>query len=154
MNKIIKTITTTAFTLIVTVPSYAQDGKAYGKEFKQANAIAATALSDHMGKKDKVEDVVVSGEISQVCQAEGCWMKMKAATGEDIFVKFKDHAFVIPKDLSGHKALVHGTAIRKTVSVADQKHFAEDAGKSAEEIAKIREPKTELRIEATGVVID
>jgi len=154
MNKIINTIAAGVFALCLAIPSFAQNGQAYGKKFKAQQPIAAAELGDRMGKKDKIENVVVSGEISQVCQAEGCWMKMKTAAGDDIFVKFKDHAFVIPKDLAGHQALVNGTAVRKTVSVADQKHFAEDAGKSADEIAAITTPKTELRIDATGVVIE
>ena len=56
-------------------------------------------------------------------------------------------------DLAGASAVVCGTASKKSVSVADQRHFAEDAGKSAEEIAKIKEPKDEIRIDATGILI-
>jgi hypothetical protein len=33
-------------------------------------------------------------------------------------------------------------------------HFAEDAGKSQEEITKITEPKVEMRLDATGVIIE
>ena len=39
------------------------------------------------------------------------------------------------------------------VSVADLKHYAEDAGKSEDEIAKITEPKIEYAFEANGVLI-
>ena len=154
MNKMIKALAVSAFALALAAPASAQDGKAYGKKFKSDNAFAAMELNRRMGDKDKLENVVIKGEISQVCQAEGCWMKMKNEAGEDIFVKFKDHAFLIPKDLAGHKAYVSGTASRKTVSVHDQQHYAEDAGKSADEIAKITQDKVELRVDATGVVID
>lgn len=142
-----------AFALAIAIPSMAQGGKLYGKKFKPETAFSATELNRRMGEKEKM-DVVLNGEISQVCQAEGCWMKMKNEAGDDIFVKFKDHSFVIPKDLAGHKAFVNGTAIRKTVSIEEQKHLAEDAGKSEDEIAKITAPRVELRVEATGVVID
>jgi hypothetical protein len=154
MNKLIKVISACTFVLALSTTVTAQNSTAYGKKFKTATSIDASELVKTMGNKDKVENVVISGEISQVCQAEGCWMKMKNAAGEDIFVKFKDHAFLIPKDLAGHKAYVSGTAVRKTVSVEDQKHYAEDAGKSEEDIAKIAEPKVELRVDATGVVIE
>ncbi|MCE2790741.1 MAG: DUF4920 domain-containing protein [Saprospiraceae bacterium] len=46
-----------------------------------------------------------------------------------------------------------GKAYRETTSVEDLKHFAEDEGKSAEEIAAITEPKTELKFMASGVMI-
>ena len=154
MGKLIKIIAASAIALAFTIPSFAQSGTVYGKKFKTKNAYPATELSSRMGDKEKLENVVVEGEISEVCQAEGCWMKLKNSAGENIFVKFKDHAFLIPKDLAGHKAYVSGTASRKTVSVEDQKHYAEDAGKTDDEIAKITAPKVELRVDATGVIID
>ena len=154
MKRIAQTLIVSAFALMITIPSFAQNGKAYGKKFKAQNAFPAAELNERMNDKDQLEHVVLSGEITQVCQAEGCWMKMKNAEGDDIFVKFNDHAFVIPKDLAGHKAYVHGTAVRKIVSVEDQRHFAEDAGKTEEEIAQIKEPKVELRVNATGVIIE
>ena len=39
------------------------------------------------------------------------------------------------------------------MSVADLKHYAEDAGKSPEEIAKITEPSIEFAFEANGVLL-
>jgi hypothetical protein len=41
----------------------------------------------------------------------------------------------------------------KTTSVAELQHYAEDAGKSKEEIAKITEPKLELTFVADGVIV-
>ena len=40
-----------------------------------------------------------------------------------------------------------------TTSIDDQKHYAEDAGKSKEEIAKILSEKKEIKYEAKGVLI-
>ena len=152
--KLIKLLASSAVVLALSVPSLAQEGKLYGKEFKKAKAFPVTELSTKIGSKGKMENVVVVGEISEVCQAEGCWMKMENGDGQPVFVKFKDHAFLIPKDLAGHKAYVNGTASMKTVSVEDQRHYAEDAGKTDDEIAKITEPKVELRVDATGVIIE
>jgi hypothetical protein len=39
------------------------------------------------------------------------------------------------------------------VSVKQQKHYAEDAGKSKEEIEKIKEPKKETQFIAKGVLV-
>lgn len=95
----------------------------------------------------------VSGKVTEVCQKKGCWMSMQSANadGTEMTVRFKDYGFFMPKDLSGHEVVVEGTAKRVVVSVADLQHYAEDAGKSAEEIALITEPKEELEIIATGV---
>jgi uncharacterized protein YdeI (BOF family) len=126
--------------------------KAYGKEFKAKQAMTVAEFNEAMYSKDEA-DVTVTGEIAQVCQAEGCWLKLKNEKGEDILVKFKDHAFLVPKDMKG-KVVVNGKAVRKTVSVDERKHMAEDAGASEDEIAKITEPKQELRIDATGLIAE
>lgn len=127
--------------------------KAYGKSFKAKSAQSADALAKQLETTSNIKNVVVKGEIAQVCQAEGCWLKLKNPAGEDMLVKFKDHAFLIPKDTKG-TAVVYGTAIRKTVSVQERRHMAEDAGKSDDEIAAITEPRTEVRIEAEGLVVE
>lgn len=134
-------------------PSFAQNGwTKYGQEFQIENVQTMQSLTKLMADKKEAE-VKLEGRISQVCQAEGCWMKLKNDGGEDIFVKFKDHSFVIPKDLAGRAAIVTGKAVKKEVSVKELRHLAEDAGASEAEIAKIDKPKQELRIEATGVMI-
>lgn len=124
----------------------------YGKEFKTENAIEVNTLEKKMKGKTEMDNVVVVGELSKVCQAEGCWVKLKNEGGEDVLVKFKDHAFLVPKDLTG-TVVVTGRATKKVISVKERKHMAEDAGASASDIEMITEPKEELRIEATGLVV-
>lgn len=128
--------------------------KAYGKAFKIQSVQTPEQLTAQLAKKSTIPGVVVKGEISQVCQAEGCWMKLKNSAGDDMLVKFKDHAFLIPKDLAGRPTVVYGNAVKKIISVDEQRHMAEDAGKTASEIEAITVPKTEVRIEATGIVVD
>jgi hypothetical protein len=41
----------------------------------------------------------------------------------------------------------------KTTSVAELKHYAEDAKKSQAEIDAIKEPQKEVRVTAKGIVI-
>lgn len=154
MNRLLKTIAACALAVAVALPALAQNGTPYGKKFKNERSISASELNTRMGDKTKLENVVVKGEIAQVCQAEGCWLRLKNENGEDIFVKFKDHSFTIPKDLAGRRAIVNGTAMKKVVSVEELRHYAEDEGKSADEVGQITEPKTELRVSATGVIIE
>lgn len=150
----IKKLLAAAMLVTASYNAQAQDGKALGASFKTEGAWKVDELGSRMGDKTEVKDVVLSGEITEVCQIAGCWVKLKGSDGEDVFVKFKDGKVVVPKDMAGHHAYVYGKAVRKTISVEDQRHYAEDGGKSEAEIAKITEPKTQLRIEATGAVIE
>ena len=47
-----------------------------------------------------------------------------------------------------------GKTFKKTTSVAELKHLAEDAGKTKKEIKKIKAPKEEIRFEADGVILN
>lgn len=91
--------------------------------------------------------------VEEVCQSKGCWMKLRLEDGTQAMVKFKDYAFFMPKDIAGKEVIVDGKAFVEEMSVEDQRHFAEDAGKSAEEIAAITLPKKTYSIEAAGVLI-
>ncbi len=95
-----------------------------------------------------------SSSILDVCSKKGCWMTLPSgANDENIMVRFKDYGFFVPLDASGKEVIVEGKAFVNKVSVADLKHYAEDAGKSMEEIAEITEPKIEFAFEANGVLI-
>ena len=56
-------------------------------------------------------------------------------------------------ELEGKTAIMRGKASVETTTVADLRHYAEDAGKSADEIEAITEPITSLTFEADGVLI-
>lgn len=127
-------------------------GTSYGKSFDETNSLSVEELIKRVGDRE-VNDIAATGVIEEVCQAEGCWIRVAVTDGNPMLVKFKDHAFVIPKDLAGKKVSFYGRAYKTTVSVKMLQHYAEDAGKSKEEIAKITEPSTEVAFEATGVVI-
>ena len=62
--------------------------------------------------------------------------------------------FFVPKEgMGGNQAIIEGVVKRTITDVETQKHYAEDAGKSVEEIAGITAPKEELTFEASGVII-
>ncbi len=90
--------------------------------------------------------------VTEVCQSKGCWMKMDL-DNEEAMVKFKDYGFFMPKDLSGKQVVVNGLAFISEMSVDEQRHLAEDAGKTTEEIEAITEPKQTLSFEADGVLV-
>lgn len=91
-------------------------------------------------------------EVKEVCQKKGCWMKLDMGEDETM-VRFKDYGFFMPKDISGRDIIVSGKAYVEVMSVKDQQHYAEDGGKSPEEIAAITEPKRTLALEASGVLL-
>jgi hypothetical protein len=125
----------------------------YGQEFDAENAISMDSLESLMAAGQPIELVKVSGQIKEVCQAEGCWMTIQKKDGNGMRVTFNDHAFFIPKDLAGKTAMFEGKAYIETTSVEDLRHYAEDEGKSKEDIAKITEPLSELVFDARGVMI-
>lgn len=136
-----------------TVEEAAPEFTAYGDEFDASTPISIADFTTSMQEKESMEGLVIEANISEVCQEEGCWMRVKNEGGDDIFVTFNDHQFVIPKDLMNNRVIIYGTGMKKTVSVADLQHYAADAGATAKEIAAITEPKDEIQINATGLLV-
>lgn len=126
----------------------------FGKKISIDNAITYDAMLTDLSSKDSVE-AKVKGKVSGVCQAKGCWMTIVSEEEgkPEMFVKFKDYGFFMPLDLAGSEVVMAGKAFREETSVDELRHYAEDEGQSAEEIAKITEPVEELKFLAYGVVV-
>lgn len=114
-----------------------------------------TSLQQLVAKLDAGEEFTgkVMGEIKEVCTHKGCWMKIDLPNGESMRITFKDYGFFVPKNSQGFPVVIEGVASKKVTDVATLKHYAEDAGKSKEEIEAITEPKVEYAFEAIGVII-
>lgn len=93
------------------------------------------------------------GNVDEVCQNKGCWMKVNLHDGEQVMVKFENYGFFMPKDIAGKEVIINGKAYVNEVPVDEQRHYAEDAGKSSEEIATITEPKVTYSFVANGVLL-
>ena len=124
----------------------------FGEKITPKKAMKFKKLHKKMQKTDGMNDVKVRGTVTSVCQAKGCWMTI-AEGDKEMFVKFKDYGFFMPKYIDGREVIMEGTAYREVVSVDELRHLAKDAGKSKEEIAKITEPKEELQFLAHGVIL-
>jgi len=95
----------------------------------------------------------LEGRILETCAKKGCWMRV-AVEKDTVMVMFKDYGFFVPTGgAEGKKTYLEGTAYFDTITVAERQHFAEDAGKSPEEIAAINTPEYTLGFEAEGVII-
>lgn len=141
-----------SFTLLAQPPKVsAEKGVSFGNIITPEGAVKATELHTFLTGKEKA-DVKVEGKVSEVCKAEGCWLRMETASGT-MLVKMKDHKFLVPLALNGKTIVAEGIATLKETSVEMLRHYAEDAGKSKEEIAKITEPKKEMVLQATGILV-
>ncbi len=129
----------------------ANAGMTFGEKTSAEGAVKTTELLVKLGTEKTIE-VVVEGEVVEVCKAEGCWLKIKAAD-KTIMVKMKDHKFLVPLDMNGKTIAIKGTAENKLTSIEMLKHYAEDANKSQAEIDAIKEPKKEIIIHATGIYV-
>lgn len=99
-------------------------------------------------------NVKLEGLIEEACQKKGCWMKVKIDGIEDpIRVTFKDYGFFVPLNSAGDDVIMEGVVKYDTVDIDVLKHYAEDAGKTQEEIDAISEPEINLAFEAVGVRI-
>jgi hypothetical protein len=129
----------------------AKKGMNFGAKTSVDGAVAANELTNVLANKNTA-DVKVKGKVVEVCKAEGCWIRMETASGP-MLIKMKDHSFTVPLALNGKTIVADGIAELKETSVEMLKHYAEDAGKSKEEIAAIKEPKKEIVLQAKGILV-
>lgn len=99
--------------------------------------------------------IKIQGTVQEVCQVKGCWMLIasESSKNEPVMVRFKDYGFFMPKDIAGREVVMDGFAFREVTPVDELRHYAEDAGKSREEIEAITKPKEELKFLASGVLL-
>ena len=155
-----KLISLCACLIALTTVSLAQEnikpakvGVQYGKAISGKNAISVQKLEKSL-KADKEFTGKIEGEVIGVCKKKGCFLTLKREGQEEpIMVRFKDYGYFVPTDIVGKTVVLEGKAKIKELSVKQLQHNAEDAGKSAEEIAKITQPKTDINIVADGVLV-
>ncbi|WP_282135572.1 DUF4920 domain-containing protein [Seonamhaeicola maritimus] len=126
----------------------------FGDKIEAEGAKSATEVVE-LYKDLKVGDTIdakFEAKINSVCQKKGCWMRLDLENDSESFVRFKDYGFFMPLNAEG-EVIVNGKAFVSEVSVEELRHYAEDAGKSEEEIAAIVEPKRTLSFEADGVLL-
>ncbi|QIE60568.1 DUF4920 domain-containing protein [Rasiella rasia] len=128
--------------------------QSFGEKISADNVLSQNDMYEKYKnlKPGDTVDVKFAAEVKSVCQSKGCWMRLDVGE-EEAMIKFKDYGFFMPKDIAGDEVIVRGVAFIDEMSVEDQRHFAEDAGKSKEEIALITEPKRTLSFTADGVLI-
>lgn len=126
----------------------------YGEAITPEGAVSVADIVTNLASNDTILGKV-SGYVTSVCKKKGCWMILSQSPTDStgLFVKFKDYGFFMPLDCEGSKVVMQGFAFNEVTPVDELKHYAEDEGKSAEEIAKITQPEVEKKYLANGVVM-
>ena len=141
------------FALILSVSLVsAQKAESFGAKIKADGAVDGATFLKQIEGKDSLA-IKISAPIVDVCQKKGCWMNVDLGDGKQMMVRFKDYGFFVPLDAGGRNVVMDGVAFREVLSVDMLRHYAEDGGKSKEEIEKITEPETRLSFEASGVLV-
>ncbi len=126
----------------------------FGDKITDENVISK-AEAVEVYKNLKAGDTVsikMTTKVNEVCQSKGCWMRLDLGDDE-VMVKFKDYGFFMPKNIADKEVIVNGKAFVSEVSVEEQRHYAEDAGKGVDEIAAITEVEKTFSFEADGVLL-
>ncbi len=126
---------------------------------KGVNLNNPTPIKEIMSNPEKFlgKEVAIEGEITAVCQMQGCWIDVKDPSyPEPMQVKVNDGEIVFPKDGSGRKVVAQGTveklALTKEQYLEKLKHDEREAGKKAD-LSKVTGGTTIYRLKGTGAVI-
>lgn len=153
MNKLFFLITIVLVSCFACGNQVDPNASTFGDSITKEGTITYEQLLNKLSDTDSMNTKVV-GTVSEVCQAKGCWMTIVSDNSDEVMrVQFKDYAFFVPKDISGRKVVFQGKAYKESTSVDELRHYAEDAGKSEEEIAAITEPQDSYKFMASGVLL-
>jgi hypothetical protein len=132
----------------------AMNYQSFGEKISDDNVVThEVMLAKYKNMKPgDTTNVKFTAKVNKVCQNKGCWMRLDLGEMES-FVKFKDYGFFMPKDIAGQEVIVQGKAFVEETSVEDLKHFAEDGGKTKEEIDAITEPELSFSFISEGVLL-
>ena len=149
-----KTLTKTFIIFFFSILSFSQNDnnyERYGELFEKSEIINYELERDNfLNSSSKVK---IEGEILSSCPMKGCWMRISVEK-DTVLVRFKDYGFFVPKNgIEGKSTIINGKLSVDTLSIAQLKHYAEDAGKSKEEIALISKSEITISFLADGVLI-
>ncbi|WP_057936456.1 DUF4920 domain-containing protein [Algoriphagus resistens] len=124
----------------------------YGASVALTGVVSPAEMVSIVEKEGNFEGKI-TGKINEVCTKKGCWLTMDLPNGQSMRVTFKDYGFFVPTTSQGYPVVLEGKALLTETDVETLRHYAEDEGKSKEEVEAISEPKREITFEAVGVII-
>ena len=125
-----------------------------GEAVPEGQALTPTVLVSQADALNG-QTVLVEGDVEKVCQMAGCWLTFVTEDNEPVRINVPrddadNYVFTFPSDAPGRTARIAGTLTVEEESVETLRHYAEDEGASAEEVAAITEPRRTLAVEARG----
>ena len=111
--------------------------KKFGGAITETNSTSLDALVREP-ERFASKTIRTEGKVSAVCQHQGCWMEIADSSGK-AHIKMAGHAFTLPRDSTGHHAVIQGKVI-----APDKDHCTEEAAEQTGSVAKVE-------IEANGV---
>ena len=135
--------------------STAQETK-YGSDLTVQTVTPIASLIKNPDQYAK-KKVLIEGEITEVCQSMGCWIKISdGSSPEPILFKVEDGVIEFPKSGKGRKVKAEGIFSFKMYSkeqlVSQARHEAEEQGKPFDS-SGITGPKVVVRIDGEGAVV-
>mgnify|MGYP001027037309 FL=1 len=113
----------------------------------------ALSLTEAIANLDTSTDqfVKVMGQVTEVCQARGCWMIL---VDGDTYARitFEDYGFFVPMQTSMQRSVVYGVLSEHVLSGEQADHFAQDAG--AQSTLKLEGEVKEYSIVARAVQLE
>ncbi len=125
--------------ILVGCSNNGKSGEKYGEIISLTNKSSIQSILEQP-EENKGKEFLISGEMTNVCQKKGCWMTIKDLDNTEIFVRFKDYGFFMPKDGFGRKVLAQGIYSN---SIETQTN---DAGEEIEVLSHL--------FTASGVILD
>ena len=97
------------------------------------------------------EFIKIKGQVTEVCQAKGCWMIL---VDGDTYARitFEDYGFFVPTETSMQRTVIFGQLSQRTLSGQQAEHFAQDAGSQSK--IKLEGEIREYSILARGVQLE
>jgi hypothetical protein len=89
------------------------------------------------------------GNVNKVCTRKGCWLEMMDDnTGKPMFVKFTCpiEGRLIPMAAVGKPVVVEGVVTVKEISEEQARHYKEESGATAAEVARIMGPQKQITL--------
>lgn len=132
----------------------------YGDELTMDDDLVALTPASLTADPSAYDGTVVrvEGTIAKVCRNRGCWLTLDNPTATPVRVEVPRDAaggyvFTFPTDLPVSEAIIEGTVRVDTTSVETLRHFAEDEGRSQEEIDAITAPEPTVVLTARGALV-
>ncbi len=93
----------------------------------EGDAISLKQAIANIDENYQNEMIKIYGQVTEVCQAKGCWMIL--VDGDSYArITFEDYGFFVPIETSMQRSVVYGILSEYVLSGEQAEHYAQDAG--------------------------